>query len=86
MENQNQYSQPQQPVRYHSRDKTTAGLLALFLGGIGVHRFYLGQIALGFLYLLFCWTFIPAIVGFIDAICFFSTSLFAFDRQYNFRP
>lgn len=25
------------------RNKTTSGLLALFLGGFGFHRFYLGQ-------------------------------------------
>lgn len=25
------------------KNKTTAGLLALFLGGIGVHKFYLGK-------------------------------------------
>ncbi|RKO71209.1 TM2 domain-containing protein [Sphingobacterium puteale] len=41
------------------KDKTTAALMAFFLGGFGAHRFYLGQIGLGFLYLLFCWTLIP---------------------------
>lgn len=25
------------------KNKTTAGLLALFLGGLGVHQFYLGN-------------------------------------------
>ena len=43
-------------------------VLAIFLGGLGAHRFYLGQFALGFVYLIFCWTFIPAILGVIDAI------------------
>jgi len=48
------------------KNPTTGVLLALFLGGIGAHHFYLGSIGLGILYLLFCWTFIPAIVALIE--------------------
>jgi TM2 domain-containing membrane protein YozV len=51
-----------------SKSKGLAIVLALFLGGLGIHKFYLGKIGLGFLYLIFCWTFIPAILGVIDAI------------------
>ncbi len=43
-------------------------VLAFFLGGIGVHKFYAGKIAQGVLYLLFCWTGIPAIIAFIEFI------------------
>ena len=43
-------------------------ILALFLGGLGGHKFYSGRIGLGILYLLFCWTYIPAIVGAIEGI------------------
>ncbi len=43
-------------------------LLAFLLGGIGAHNFYAGKIGLGILYLLFFWTFIPAIAAFIQAI------------------
>lgn len=56
------------------KNQTTAGLLALFLGGIGIHKFYLGQSGLGILYLLFCWTFIPGIIAFIEAIIYFTAS------------
>jgi TM2 domain-containing membrane protein YozV len=54
---------------YNSRRKnpTTAVILALLLGGLGAHKFYLGQTGLGILYLVFCWTYIPAVVGFIEA-------------------
>ena len=33
------------------KDTTVAVLLCLFLGGLGAHRFYLGQTALGILYI-----------------------------------
>ena len=49
------------------KNPTTAVLLALFLGGLGIHKFYLGQTGLGILYLIFCWTYIPSFIGFIEA-------------------
>jgi TM2 domain-containing membrane protein YozV len=49
------------------KDTTVAVLLALFLGGLGVHKFYMGQIGMGVLYLLFCWTTIPAWIALIEA-------------------
>ena len=52
------------------KSKTVAGVLGIFLGGIGVHKFYLGKIGMGILYLLFCWTGIPAVVGFIEGIMY----------------
>lgn len=48
------------------KNRTTALLLTLFLGGIGAHRYYMGQIGLGVAYTLFCWTFIPGIIAFIE--------------------
>ena len=65
------------------KDKTTAALLALFLGGIGVHKFYLGQSGTGIVYLLVFWTFIPAIIAFVEAIILFTQSEEKFDAQYN---
>lgn len=49
------------------KDPTTAVILALFLGGLGVHKFYLNKIGLGILYLLFCWTSIPSWIALIEA-------------------
>ena len=43
-------------------------LLALFLGGLGIHNFYAGKTLLGIIYLVFCWTFIPAIAALVQAI------------------
>jgi TM2 domain-containing membrane protein YozV len=50
------------------RDEVVGILLALFLGGFGAHRFYLRQTGLGVLYILFCWTGIPSLVGLVE--CF----------------
>lgn len=65
-----------------SKDRTTAGILALLLGGIGAHKFYLGETGLGILYLCFSWTLIPAIVGFIEGILYLTKTDEEFQRQY----
>lgn len=57
---------PSWPVK----SKVAAGILAIVLGGIGVHKFYLGKIGMGILYLLFFWTGIPALIGFIEGIIY----------------
>jgi TM2 domain-containing membrane protein YozV len=49
------------------KNPTTALLLALLLGNVGGHKFFLGQVGLGVVYLLFCWTFVPGIIAFIEA-------------------
>lgn len=49
-------------------NKLAYALLAIFLGGIGVHKFYAGKTWSGIVYLIFCWTAVPAIVGFIEGI------------------
>ena len=56
-------------MQYNSMRKnpTTAVLLAVFLGSFGAHKFYMGKVGWGIVYLLFCWTWIPGIVGLIEA-------------------
>lgn len=49
------------------KNGTTGVSLALFLGGIGAHRFYMGQIGWGIAYVLFCLAGIPMILGLIEA-------------------
>ena len=65
------------------RSKTTAVLLAFFFGGIGLHKFYLGRVAAGLLYMLFFWTLIPAIIAFVEFIIYLSMSERAFNEKYN---
>lgn len=63
------------------KSKITAGLLALFLGALGIHRFYLGHNGLGLIQLVLClggWltcgitTIIAGIWAFIDMILIFT--------------
>ncbi|UBF25741.1 NINE protein [Kovacikia minuta CCNUW1] len=65
------------------KSRTTAGLLALFLGGLGVHKFYLGEGGKGVLYLVFFWTYVPAIIALVEAIILFSMSDTDFNAKYN---
>lgn len=66
-----------------TKSKTTAILLALFLGGFGAHKFYLNQPGLGVLYLLFFWTWIPAIVALIEIFIYASMSQTDFETKYG---
>lgn len=52
------------------KSKIVAGVLGILLGGLGIHKFYLGKVGLGIVYILFCWTGIPELVGFIEGIVY----------------
>lgn len=49
-------------------NKVVYCLLTLFLGSIGVHKFYAGKTGTGILYLVFCWTGVPIFLALIDLI------------------
>ncbi len=67
------------------KSKLAAGLLAIFLGGLGIHKFYLGKTGMGVLYLLFSWTGIPEIVGFIEGIVYLCSNDENFQLKYHVR-
>jgi len=67
----------------NGKSKLAAALFALFLGGIGIHKFYLGRIGWGIIYLLLCWSFIPAIVGLIEGIILLIMSNDEFNKKYG---
>lgn len=84
------YQQPaevyeKQTVIYEkpAKNKIVAGILAIVLGGFGVHQFYLGHIGRGIIYLIFCWAWIPSIIGFIEGIIYLCMSDEEFNRKYN---
>lgn len=65
------------------KSKVAAALFAILLGGLGIHKFYLGRVGWGILYILFCWTLIPAILGLIEGIIYLTMSDEAFARKYG---
>jgi TM2 domain-containing membrane protein YozV/Tfp pilus assembly major pilin PilA len=72
-------------VQFYRKEKATAGVLAFFLGGLGVHRFYLGQ-WWGIFYLIFWGTLIPSIVSLIEAFVFWLTPNERWNQKYGQVP
>ncbi len=72
---------PSWPVK----SKVVAGVLGILLGGLGIHKFYMGKIGMGILYLVFCWTYIPAIVGFVEGIIYLCSNDENFQLKHHVR-
>lgn len=70
--NFNNFSAPaaSKGVDVSGKSRVAAGVLALLLGGLGVHKFYLGKIWPGVIYLVLVWTYIPAIVALVEGIIY----------------
>jgi len=78
------------------KSKVVAGLLAIFLGSLGIHKFYLGYHSEGIVMLVmyltgfflafglvgFLWVWIPGIIGLIEAIIYFTKSDYDFEQTY----
>ncbi len=71
------------PKTKGKKSRITAALLALLLGGIGAHKFYLGRIFQGLLYLIFSWTLIPGIIALFEFIILIAMSDERFDARYG---
>lgn len=67
----------------NGKTKVAAILLALFLGGFGAHKFYLGQSGMGILYLLFFWTLIPAFIAMVELVMLIVMSDTEFNRRFG---
>ena len=68
-------------LRNPANHRKIAIVLAICLGWLGAHRFYLGQIGWGIVYLLIFWFFPPLaiVLGLIDGIRYF----FMTDEQFT---
>ena len=67
----------------NEKNKIVAALLALFLGGFGVHKFYLKRIGTGVIYILFFWTFIPSLIHSLKEQYFFVWATINLIEKYN---
>lgn len=74
-------------VQNRGKTKTVAGILALLLGGLGAHKFYLGNWGLGIVFLasLFFVPYVSAVIGLIEAVRLFTLSDAAFNEKYNYK-
>lgn len=66
----------------NKKNRVVAGVLAILLGDLGIHKFYLGKSTVGLLYLAFCWTGIPAVVGLIEGVLYLCTDDKTFKSRY----
>jgi len=67
------------------KDKLVAALLAIILGDLGIHKFYIGETVKGVIYLFFCWTAIPAIIGIIEGIDYLIISEEEFQSRCKYK-
>ena len=65
---QNDYAIRSCPSSGKKVNRTLFAMLALFMGGLGAHRFYSGHLLSGIVYLVLVWTFIPSILGLVECI------------------
>lgn len=63
------------------KPRVIAILLAIFLGWLGIHRFYMNRPGSGIIYILFCWTVIPAIVALVEALLLLLTTDDEFEKS-----
>jgi len=69
----------------NEKSKWIAFFIALFLGAIGLHKFYLKENRAGWIYLVAFFIFypIPALFAFIDAIILLFITEENFNKKYN---
>ena len=64
------------------KDRMVAGIFAILLGTFGIHKFYLNDMGMGVLYLLFFWSGIPSLVGLIEGILYLTATDEEFQEKY----
>ena len=65
------------------KNRGVASILALTVGGLGVHKFYLGKPVKGIFYLLFAWTLIPALIALFEGVSFAIMDDEDFQRKFG---
>lgn len=79
-----------------TKDKLVAGLLAIFIGGLGIHKFYLGYntaggimlgltlsgVCLSVIFIGMLWVWIPGVIALVEGIIYLTKSDYAFQQTY----
>jgi TM2 domain-containing membrane protein YozV len=75
-------------MQSRGKDKTTAGILGILVGSLGVHQFYLGSNTTGIIEIVIsavtCFT-VGSLVGIIEGIMILIMDQNEFDQRYNYR-
>lgn len=74
-------------VQNRGKSKTLAAIMALTLGPIGLHKYYLGNWGVGliFLALVFIFPIVPALVALVEGIRFIAMEDHYFNEKYNYK-
>lgn len=74
-------------MQTRGKDKTTAGILGILLGSLGVHQFYLGSTVTGVIEiaLTFVTCGIGSLLGLVEGILILIMDQNEFDQRYNER-
>lgn len=62
--------------------KMVAGILAILLGGFGIHKFYLGMTTPGIIMIVLACTGISSVIGLIEGVIYLTKSDQDFYQQY----
>ena len=62
--------------------RVVAGILGILLGGLGIHKFYLGYTKEGIIQILLSCVFVGGIIGLIEGIIYLTKSDEEFVRTY----
>lgn len=72
--------------KFKTKNKNEAGILAILFGGLGGHKFYLGQYGRGLICVAFCWSFIPSLLGVIEGVHFLTETREQFEEELKPKP
>lgn len=72
---------PQYPTHGDDISRGMAAVLAIFLGGFGAHKFYMGRNGVGLVYLFLSVTGVTFFVGFIEGLVYLLQSDESFRRE-----
>ena len=64
------------------KDKMVAGILAILLGALGIHHFYLGNTKMGIIYIVLACVGVSPILGLVDGILYLTKPDDVFQRCY----